>query len=250
MALSAAGVEKKGRQGVQSRIEKSDILTKRRDFLEVTLLKAAIEARNAAAHDHSVPSPEECNKHISTLHAMWSGLRRMFVTKKMASAIAEALTEKKLVNEVFLFGSIAQRKPDPKDIDLLLFDDGSYSAFGSSYYADLGLLSDLGEVTEQLFAAYRDTRAAIKCGWLDYIIVDGSRFGTDADYTVSLSNRQRDPLFFLNISVDLLKFDKDKGTWRGDIPQTFKRLRLLRSQLVNEKVVPKTWNRKFIRGKA
>jgi hypothetical protein len=64
-----------------------------------------------------------------------------------------------------------------------------------------------------------------ECRWLDIIVIDGKRFGTDAAYTKKLRMAQPDPWFFVNISRDLKQFDEGTGNFRPANRSPFKELR-------------------------
>lgn len=233
VALAALGISRQGREGVQERLRRARFA----DFKgapDGTHLKNAIEARNRAVHNHTVADIAECRQPLGTLHKAWGALRQVFVTKKNAAVLAEAILETGAVSDVFLFGSLAvpYRGRDPKDIDLLLFDDGEYSSWMSQY----GLGPET--VLEEGFLTSPATQAAVRCGWLDYIFVDGTRFGTDRKYTLSLAQSQPDPLFFVNISTSLCAFDRKTSRWTETRPQMFARLAALRQQLEIENIVP------------
>jgi hypothetical protein len=90
---------------------------------------------------------------------------------------------------------------------------------------------------DELFGSSSDRRAAAECGWLDYVFVDGTRFGEDRGYTLSLCQSQRDPLFMINISDGLLKYDRVSAAWIDQRPQVFQRLANLRRLLETENIV-------------
>jgi hypothetical protein len=232
VGLAALGIQRQGREGVQERLRRARFA----DFKgapDATHLKDAIEARNRSVHDHTVADINECREHIGTLYKAWCALRRAFVTKSNAAALAKAILETGLVSDVFLFGSLVvpYRGRDPKDIDLLLFDDGEYSS-------RIILYDGPEAVLEEGFLTTPATQAAIRCGWLDYIFVDGTRFGTDRKYTLSLAQSQPDPLFFVNISASLRAFERRTSQWTDTRPQMFSRLAALRTQLEIENIVP------------
>lgn len=234
VGLAALGISRQGREGVQERLRRARFA----DFKgapDGTHLKRAIEARNRAVHNHTVDDINECREHLGTLYKAWCALRQAFVTKSNAAVLATAILETDAVSDVFLFGSLAvpYRARDPKDIDLLLFDDGEYSSW-MSQYPGFGAEALL----EEGFLTTPATQAAIRCGWLDYIFVDGTRFGTDRKYTLSLAQSQPDPLFFVNISASLRAFDRSTSRWAETRPQIFERLAALRRQLEIENIVP------------
>ena len=129
VGLAALGIQREGREGLQVRLRRARFA----DFKgapDAAPLKHAIEARNRAVHNHTVADINDCKEHVGTLYKAWCALRRAFVTKSNAEALAKAILETEAVSDVFLFGSLVApyRGRDPKDIDLLLFDDGEYSS--------------------------------------------------------------------------------------------------------------------------
>lgn len=236
VGLAALGISRQGRTGVQERLRRARFA----DFKgapDATHLKRAIEARNQAVHNHTVGDINECRKHVGTLYKAWCALRRAFVTKSNAALLAKGILKTEAVIDVFLFGSLVApyRGRDPKDIDLLLFDNGEYSSWMSQY---TGFGPEV--LLEEGFLTTPATQAAIRCGWFDYIFVDGTRFGTDRKYTLSLAQSQPDPLFFVNISASLRAFEPSTSRWTETRPQIFERLAALRRQLEIENIVPST----------
>ncbi len=228
VGLAALDIQRQGREGVQERLRRAGFA----DFKgapDAARLKHAIEARNRAVHNHTVADINECKEHLGTLYKAWCALRQAFVTKSNAAVLAKAILETEAVSDVFLFGSLVApyRGRDPKDIDLLLFDDGEYSSWMSQYLEP-----------EEGFLTTPAAQAAVRCGWLDYVFVDGTRFGSDRKYTLSLAQNQPDPLFFVNISASLCAFDRSTSRWTDTRPQMFSRLAALRTQLEIENIVP------------
>lgn len=233
VGLAALGIARQGREGLQERLRRVRF-GEFRGAPEGIHLKTAIEARNHAVHDHAVAPASECRQHLATLHRAWGVLRQRFVTKRNAAMLAQAILETGAVSDVFLFGSLAipYRGCEPHDIDLLLFDNGEYSSWMGQY--DLGPEAHL----EEGVLASPAMQAAVRCGWLDYIFVDGTRFGTNREYTLSLAQNQPDPLFFVNISTSLRAFDQETARWMERPPQVFARLAAIRRQLEVENIVP------------
>src|SRR5262249_27739053 len=229
--LDALGIHRLGRQGVQARIQNSRVFDSKH-APDPNALRQSIQARNAAVHNHVVGDADECTKHISTLRQAWRTMQAMYVTKTNAADLARELVKIEGVSHVFLFGSLAvSGKRNPQDIDLLLFDDGEYSSLMSKYIGR--------EAGEESFLATTEAQAASRCGWLDYLFVDGTRFGTDAEYTLGLAQHQHDPLFFVNIAGSLREFDPVSSRWLDKRPQVFSRLAALREQLAIENIVPR-----------
>lgn len=268
IALTAVGVPRKGREGVQARIDKfwrlatpkqlpeiNNIFTaddKTRDgkegdnanpllgilsmanLPEKIKVMRAIRCRNEAVHEHHVPNPEECKIHLGVLHKVWRELRRTFVTRQQASTLAAKFLEieldTKAVKNVFLFGSLARGKRDPRDIDLLIFDNGELS-FAATGYGEVDAILNYKSIDSP------ENRAANQCGWIDLVLIDGSRLGADKDYTLSIAKTHDDPLFLINISDGLLSYVPGTKRWSKERPPVFERLALLRRQLENENVV-------------
>ncbi|WP_337288986.1 hypothetical protein [Candidatus Methylomirabilis sp.] len=234
VGLAALGISRQGREGLQERLRRANF-TDFKGAPDGTHLKNAIEARNRAVHNHTIGDISECRKHVGTLYKAWCALRKVFVTKSNAAKLADAILRTEAVSQVFLFGSLAvpHGVQDPKDIDLLFFDDGEYS-WWMSQYPGLGPEALL----EEGFITTPPIQAATRCGWLDYIFVDGTRFGIDRKYTLSLAQSQLDPLFFVNISASLRAFNPLTLRWTKTRPQIFERLAAIRRQLEIENIVP------------
>ncbi len=232
VGLSAVGIEKDPkREGVQSRLRRWEKQNGKSEFGDKKYHEA-FEARNVASHSHVVAEPKVCQEHISALSDVWRALRRAYVTKETAATLAEAILDASVATDVFLFGSLVRRRTEPKDIDLLLFDRGDVSALNWGGYSSTDFVLE-----DELFGSFPDRRAASVCGWLDYVFVDGTRFGEDRAYTLSLCQSQRDPLFMINISDGLLKYDRVSAAWIDRRPQVFQRLANLRRLLETENIV-------------
>jgi hypothetical protein len=231
-ALDALGFQRQGREGVQARIKRGQVL-QLKNAPDENALGGAIRARNEAVHEHVVCDPTTCARHIGTLRKAWWAMQAAYVTKTNAADLARELLKIEGVSHVFLFGSLViPGKRNPQDIDLLLFDDGEYSSLMSKYIGR--------ETGEESFLATTEAQAAFRCGWLDYLFIDGTRFGTDAEYTLALTQRQLDPLFFVNIAGSLREFDPVSSRWLDKRPQAFSRLAALREQLAIENIVPRS----------
>ena len=236
IALTASEISRRGHEGVKPRLERLINNTELDKFPEPRILFSSIYARNKATHEHLTPSIDETIEYIGALHKAWRCMRRNFVNRYNATNIAHELLDNISVSNVFLFGSLSRgeydpnSKNDPKDIDLLLFDYGDFSYYLSDY-------SWSEWIDEFEFIDSGPRRAALKCGWLQFVFVDGSRFGTDRDYTLSLAKQHHDQLFFLNLADGLLQFDRVNGGWTNKIPQVFKRLVYLRRQLETENIL-------------
>jgi hypothetical protein len=120
VGLSAVGVERHHKkEGVQSRLRRWEEQNSKSEFADKKY-RDAFEARNIAIHTHVAPEPKVCQEHVSALSDVWCALRRAYVTKENAAILAEAILDASVATEVFLFGSLARRRTEPKDIDLLL----------------------------------------------------------------------------------------------------------------------------------
>jgi len=229
--LAALGFQRQEGEGIQKRLRRARF-TDFKGAPEPNRLKSAIGARNHAVHEHTVGAVDDCNKHIGILYRAWCALRKAFVTRENAALLAKAILQEEGISDVFLFGSLAtpKRGRDPRDIDLLLFDSGDYSYWLNQYGPE--------NVWEDGFLETQAEQAAIRCGWLDYTVVDGRQFGKDPTYTLSLAQSQPDPLFFVNISASLRTFDPSSSKkWSDKRPQVFARLAALRKQLEIESIV-------------
>jgi hypothetical protein len=183
-------------------------------FVRELQLTAATQARNAATHEHRVPPASECRSHVETLRTAWLVLQKSFVSRDSAGDVAQRFLAKPGVSDVFLFGSLAhvRRKKKPWDIDLLIMDNGEYSLFAPAYLAQFSphpASTTFGEVE---LISKRD-RAAVQCGWLDFVMVDRNKFGVDRSHTLMHVRRQSDPLFFVKISEHMLHYDQDRKSW-------------------------------------
>lgn len=231
VALAALRIERRDREGVQSRLRRWAEQTAKTEFTRGEYFEA-FEARNAAVHRHVAAEPKICQEHVSALSDVWRAMRRAYVTRENAATVAKAILDANVVTDVFLFGSLARRKSEPKDIDLLFFDRGDVSTLNWHGYSSADFLLE-----DELFGSSSHWRAALECGWLDYVFVDGTRFGEDRAYTLSLCQSQRDPLFMINISDILLTYDRHSGGWVDRRPQVFQRLANLRRLLETENVI-------------
>lgn len=234
VALTALGIEKLDREGPVSRLRRSGLVGSKH-FPALDEIDAAVKSRHFAAHEFRAAPPEECEKHIRTLSKTWCALRGAFVTKAKAAQLAKQLLTAERLTEVFLFGSLARGKKEPKDIDLLIYDDGDISFLRSEYGASsMSIARYTLEAGSMLSPA---NEAALECGWLDIIVINGDLFGTNQRYTHSVACLQHDPLFLINIADDLRWYDPDDGKWKRNRPEVFQRLALLRRSLEVEGLV-------------
>src|SRR5688572_24852889 len=144
IGLGALGVASDRKRGVQARLQDAMTQFALRKLPPTTKIKNAFRARNKAVHEHEVLPAEVCQRHISTFHEIWNSMRSHFVTRKHAGHLAASMLEMKQISDVYLFGSLARRnRKYPRDIDLLLLDNGEFSAFGSIYGGtDLAILEE------------------------------------------------------------------------------------------------------------
>ncbi len=69
------------------------------------------------------------------------------------------------------------------------------------------------------------------------VVIDGTRFGEDKKYTLAITKQQADPLFFVNISDALLRYDARRSSWSKKPPKIFQRLATIKAQLQTENVI-------------
>lgn len=232
-ALTASGVPRKGREGLASRAKQVTSFSPLWPSWQE--LQAAANARNTAVHTRIVPRPAECASHTLILYRAWCALQSAFVTRKKAAELATDLLSLDFVRDVLLFGSLTRRTSFPRDVDLLVLDDGELSFqfydYGERKVESLLESADLSSAVN---------RAAERCGWLDVIVVDQDLFLHDKSYRLALAKKQKDPLFFVNIAERILIFDRDNGEWSEKRPEIFERLGSLRRELQSAGVVPPT----------
>ncbi|MDQ1240206.1 MAG: hypothetical protein QG577_2392 [Thermodesulfobacteriota bacterium] len=231
-ALIAVDIESGKRIGVTHRLKEWASSTKSKRIPSISMLVKAVEFRNQAIHENEPPEAYQTAEAVSILNEAWRCMRKSFVTKKKAIDIGMAILDSGAGTDVFLYGSLARGSKEPKDIDLLVFDNGDLSFLGLSYdkHNSWEMMDDLYKSSEN--------KAALKCGWLDTVYIDGELFGEDDEYTLHFAQRQRDPLFLLNVADNLLRLDTNKGMWNKKfIPQKFVILAGLRKQLERENIV-------------
>jgi predicted nucleotidyltransferase len=229
-ALTASGVPRAGRQGLMKRAQlvapPSPLWPSRQE------LEAAAKARNLAVHTLEIPSSEECISHTQVLYRAWCALQKAFVTYEKAAELAAHLASLTFVHDVFLFGSLARGAGFPRDIDLLVLDNGELSFEFFDYGTPLA-----GSLLEAADLSSEANRAAGRCGWLDVIVVEKSSFLNDKGYRLALARKQEDPLFFVNIAEDIRVFDPLCAAWNGGRPEIFEHLALLRKDLLEAGIV-------------
>ncbi len=186
--------------------------------------RAAVHARNLAIHEHTVPAAGSVRRHVQAVYRAWISLRREYVTRENAAEVAQALLTANFGTDVYLFGSLAREARGAGDIDLLVYDEGSLSYLGSEYGEETSGLQSV--VLQDALGAAES--AALRCGWLDIVVVDGRRFGADRAYTLGVAERHHDKLFFVNISRDLRRYNKETMDWTAERPTLFTRLESIR----------------------
>jgi hypothetical protein len=78
-------------------------------------------------------------------------MRGYYVTRKRAGHLAATILESAEISEVYLFGSLARlNRRHPRDIDLLIFDHGEFSALGVHYGSTDPVI--LAEYFDKLFS--------------------------------------------------------------------------------------------------
>lgn len=184
--------------------------------LDERKVRAAISARHRASHQDKVPEVSECSDAVKTFRDIWHALSRQFVNMRTAIELGSDLLKRDNVETVCLYGSLARAQPEPNDIDLLVLDNGAYSS-----------LTSPGKYSEGTFDAVRMTTEAlhlldcerpkllrcVECKWLDILLIDGVRFGSDLEYTTGIRLLQPDPWFFLNLSRDIKELDPVRGVF-------------------------------------
>jgi predicted nucleotidyltransferase len=236
LALKAVGVGKKN-EPVKVRIKKLYSLQSVKGLPMQEKLEQVIDIRNIVAHEHKVPSPQVVKECVSILHKAWHCMRRNFVSRNNAAKLAKTILDSSYISNVFLFGSLTRtsRCRDPRDIDLLLFDAGQFSFYKFGYGDIPPIVTDL--LISKTALGSEANMAAIKCRWIQLIFVDGNRFGVDKQYTLDWAKNHHDPIFCLNLSDGLQKFDPTSEKWVKDVPQVFERLARLRLQLETENIL-------------
>ena len=197
-------------------------------------LSAAIKIRNDAAHasiEDKVPSKPLAVRATKIFLEVYHFLRGRFVRRETAVEIAQVLLTNNSIEGVFLFGSLSRnaRGGNARDIDLLILDDGSLSSDDSWY----GLMT-----TERLFERVNldgvRWRRAIELGWIDVVLVNGTRFDREPTFRNKIALLQPDPLFFVNIAKDLRGYDSRTKKWTVKPPAVFPRLENIGKQLDTE----------------
>jgi predicted nucleotidyltransferase len=228
LALSASGVRSPHSKETRERAADGA-----QDWPDPDHVEAAARARHAAVHSLKMPDTHVCLAHLTVVFQAWLSLRNRFVTKQNAALLARQLLQHRSSKHVLLFGSLA-RDHEPRDVDLLVLDDGDLSAHWISYRA-----AQAQSVLEAFSIGSREVRAAERSGWLSTVFVNEELFGIHGGYTLHLMTSQPDPLFFLNLSDGLLGFDPESNAWSSQVPEVFTRLAELRTRLEAATVVRK-----------
>jgi hypothetical protein len=196
-------------------------------------LLAALNARNEAIHALRVPGRAECGVYEQELFTLWTRLKRKYVNKQTAASIGHKIAMDTSCT-VFIYGSLARGGTDQNDIDFLLLDNGELSYFLESRY-EHGPQEHIEVVFDFAEIGTPENRAAATLGWLQFIVLDGRRFGSDLAYMQRLVRLQHDPFFFLNMAPDLQRYDLKSRKWSTEnVPVVFTRLAILRRHLENE----------------
>lgn len=134
------------------------------------------------------------------------------------------------IYEIILFGSVAEGKENPTDIDLMMFDDGWFSnnfpCLTDKHHMD-GLYELLGEnlylLMDQL-EVYSDQYQQM-LEMLSNVEVDlhilPINFFKSKDFRAEITRKHKDPRFFKNAFRKAMRFNRSK--W-GFEPLTFKYL--------------------------
>jgi len=195
------------------------------------LLRDAITARNKGVHSDEEVAQPDCERFVEIIYAAWQLLRDRFVTQSKASVLAQLFLDAALCDEpsnlyhfsnVYLFGSLTRSVEQANDIDLLLVDAiGNILITG--YFGDPGgkeqsILRELDLYHPSRAPKYstRQNVAAIECGWLNLSVIT-ERFGQDRAWTREICALEHDPLFFLNVARDMLRYDPIHRTWTRDL---------------------------------
>ena len=229
----------------------------------VELLRQAINARNEGVHSSSDVQRGRCECFVEVISIVWQLLRDRFVSRETAARLASSFVEARtnhapdgyqIFSDVFLFGSLARDAGEPNDIDLLLIDalaDNDWTTFNySSDHRDVQkqMLRDIDRVMDldaPLFASVRN-EAAVDCGWLNLTVVP-SHFLTDPEYARDVAGSQSDPLFFVNLAGDALRFQRSGEPWKRDFESVpvFEELAAIRNRLYGIGFLPKDRRREI-----
>lgn len=175
--------------------------------LKYDQIRNAIQTRHIATHKDAVPSAVACVRAVKAFSSMWQSLCYNYVTLINAAKIAQTILNKRDILSVSLFGSLS-RGNKANDIDLLVLDNGKYSTkikFFDTSYPDMAKLTR--RAVKLLSLPEFPYSHIVQCRWLDILLLDGTRFGKDKEYTKTVTSHHIDPYFFVNIAKDLMDFD-------------------------------------------
>jgi hypothetical protein len=221
------------RQGV-CRLLQNSKLAKELDPSFINSIKNAIQARNIAVHQGKTPDPEDCAKMVDDLFSAWIWMRRQFVTRRTAADLAKNILKSDIFYKVFLFGSLSRNKPDPVDMDLLIFDNGEISYIGDRYgelrnLTNRAILEKAGIEDKAIFAA-------LDSDWIDMVVVHYEHFVNDPDYIRNIASTQS-PFFLLNISDRIQVYDERGDKWLSYKDLPFEKWEAIRNELETEGIV-------------
>lgn len=227
------------------------------------LLRKSIAARNKGVHSDQDIAEAECEQYVDVIHMAWQLLHDHFVTQLKAAGFAKLFLESTYIedpvneddpnelivrapnfSEVYLYGSLARQTDTPNDIDLLLILSSGARMCDLTYSADnvdkeQSILRDLDEWEREPKFNIPQNIAAVACGWLNLSLID-EQFGHERIRTAEIAALERDPLFFLNVARDMLRYDPTQGVWVRDLRSlpVFCELTALREELVKIGILP------------
>ena len=125
----------------------------------------------------------------------------------------------------------------------MLLIDATGEIVEAGYFADVGekeklILLELDRWQPLPTFNTDQNVAVIECGWLNLSVI-GPRFGHDKYWTREFVALEKDPLFYLNIARDLLRYDSNQQSWTRDLRsmQIFEKLANLRNRLAEIGIV-------------
>lgn len=156
---------------------------------------------------------ERSRQIFESYYEAWSCLSAKFITEENSLAIASRLRTSPHIEEIILFGSLARKDSNPRDIDLMILDNGYYSlqrvmTYSVNDWATVKLFTELFDTDLNRFVS------AMMTGWLDILTINGSALKSRATYARAVVQVQQDGSFFENISRDLLTFDQQTVQWK------------------------------------
>lgn len=226
-ALEASGLSKQGGGSVAKRLLAAQRTGNLGPSLREAEIREAISLRHRAAHEDTIPAQSDCEKAIRTLAGVWIYLREAFVVLAKACDVATRFLTIHGILEVCLYGSLSRRATAPRDIDLLVFDDGSYSdeIAGGTLAAYIDRAAMTRRVLEALSLRESVLDQAAKCRWMDIMLLNKKRFMDEIPYRKHMASVQPDPYFFLNISSDVLEYSLESQSFREPQMPVFEELR-------------------------